>query len=363
MVTKDNTGLRSRTDVMKMDRRGFLAGIAAVGVAGAIRAGAETPVGEPRPLKVCVFSDIHYERNQWTNTENTSFLERIMARAERERCDMMIHCGDFMHGVRKDWQKEYLKLYGSSAIPGYHILGNHDQDQNDYRETCEAYRMPAGHYSFDKGGFRFVIADPNYIRLADGKFVHYGNGNYFKPGEGASTTWIPPEEMEWLRATIVGSPLPCVVLSHQSFERGRCDPVKNAAEVRAIFSEANAKRSGTVRLVMNGHLHTDHLRILDGILYWDVNSANYQWYGKVHDKYPADYVANHRGAPHTLGWTAPLSGILSLWPNGRIRIEGSKAGWLFGVTPKDAGYPLCDSDGRETYPAIQTADVSFNLPS
>lgn len=312
-----------------------------------------------RPIKVCVFSDIHYEKGRWTNTEDMSFLEKIMARAESERCDMLIHCGDFMHGVEKDCQKEYLKLYNDFKIPSYHVLGNHDQDQNRYRTTCDAYKMPAGHYSFDKGGFRFVVADPNYLRTNDGKFIHYENGNYFRAGKTATTAWIPPEEMEWLRSVIVGSPFPCVVLSHQSFERGNQDPVKNADEVRAIFNEANAKKPGTVRVVMNGHLHNDNLRILDGILYWDVNSANYRWYGKVHDKYPAEYVKNHRGATRILGWTEPLSGVLTLWPEGRVKIDGSKSDWLFGVTPKDAGFPLCDADGRHATPTVQSVDVEF----
>jgi hypothetical protein len=216
--------------------------------------------------------------------------------------------------------------------------------------------MPDGHYSFDKGGFRFVVADPNYFCNEPGKFIHHGRGNYFKRVKGSTINWIPPEQLEWMRSVIVGSPYPCIVLSHQSFERGHGAPVMNSKEVRAIFNEANAKKSGTVRLVMNGHLHIDHLRILDGILYWDVNSANYQWFGKRHDKYPPEYVKRHPGSVHILGWTKPLSAILSLWPDGRVRIEGSEADWLFGVTAKDAGFPECDADGRETHPKILSAD-------
>lgn len=345
----------------ELTRRSFLSAAVAAASASAVPTmrGEDGVNAAGRPLKICVFSDIHYEVGRWTNTDDTSFLEKIMARAERESCDMMIHCGDFMHGVSKDWQKAYLKLYHSAKVPAYHVLGNHDQDKDPTKAVCEAYRMPAGYYFFDKGGFRFVVADPNYIRTADGRFVHYEKCNNFRVKGGASTTWIPPEELEWLRSVIVGSPLPCVVLSHQSFERGNRDPVKNADEVRAIFNEANAKKPGTVRLVMNGHLHSDNLRILDGILYWDVNSANYHWFGKVHDKYPAEYIKQHPGCVRTLGWTEPLSGVLTLWPEGRIRIEGSRADWLFGVTPKTAGFYVCDDDGREAHPAIQSADVTI----
>ena len=250
---------------MIMNRREFLsaAALAAPAILAKSRPGASVPA---RPLKVCIFSDLHYHPGVWTNTENSSFLEKIMARAERERCDMMIHCGDLLHGVRTPEQKAFLKLYNDFKIPGFHCLGNHDQDGNPYQETCEAYRMPDGHYSFDKGGFRFVIADPNYFCNEPGKFIHHGRGNYFKRVEGSTINWIPPEQLEWLRATIVGSPYPCIVLSHQSFERGHGAPVMNKKDVQAIFNEANAKKPGTVRLVMNGHLHIDHLRVLDNIL-------------------------------------------------------------------------------------------------
>ena len=343
---------------MKVNRRDFLAAAAlAAPAAFAGTDAAAAPSG--KPLKVCVFADLHYHPGVWTNTENTSFLEKIMARAEKERCDMMIHLGDFMHGVRSPAQKALLKLYNNFKVPGYHILGNHDQDGNPYKETCEAYRMPDGHYTFDKSGFRFVIADPNYFSNEPGKFIHHGNGNYFKRGPGSTINWIPPDQLEWMRATIVGSPYPCVVLSHQSFERAHCAPVMNKKEVQAIFNEANAKKPGTVRLVMNGHLHIDHLRVLDNILYWDVNSATYQYFAKKHGKYPAEYVKTHRGSPNNIGWKEPLSAILTLWPNGRIKIDGAKSDWLFGVSPEDAGYPAYDADGRETLPVIQSADMTF----
>ena len=55
----------------------------------------------------------------------------------------------------------------------------------------------------------------------------------------------------------------------------------------------------------------------DDILYWDVNSANYQYYPRKHDKYPAEYVKTHRAAPNNIGYTEPLSGVVSMWPDGR----------------------------------------------
>jgi hypothetical protein len=274
---------------------------------------------------------------------------------------MIIHLGDFVHGVHGEKEKAYVKLYNEFKIPGYHVLGNHDQDRNAYQDTCEAYRMPKeGYYHLDKGGFRFVIADPNYFCNKPGEFIHHSKGNYFSRIKGSTINWIPPRQLEWMRSVIVGSPYPCVVLSHQSFERGPAGAmVMNKDEVQAIFREANEKKPGTVRLVANGHMHMDYLRVLDNILYWDVNSANYQYYATKHSKYPADYLKTHLAARNNLGWKEPLSAILSLWPGGRIKIEGSQADWLFGVTPKMAGYQEYH-DGRRCRPVIQSADITLN---
>ena len=314
-----------------------------------------------RPVKVCVFADLHYLPGKWTNTEDTSFLERILARAEKAKCDFVIHLGDLVHRVTDEASRDFLKLYASCRVPTYHILGNHDQDCNDWRETVEAFHMPDGHYAFDCCGFRFVVADPNYFCNEPGKFIHHSNRNYFNRVKGSTINWIPPEQLEWMRSVIVGSPHPCVVLSHQSFERPPIDGgVMNKDDVQAIFREANEKRPGTVRVVMNGHLHIDNLRILENVLYWDVASANYQWFDKTHDRYSAEYLKTHTMANHTIGWKDPLSAILTLWPDGRVRIEGARSEYLWGISPEDAGLPAHDLCGRYTVPVIQSADLTFN---
>lgn len=339
-----------------ISRRAFVRGAS---LTGALALGGVTPSPAETvtdPLKVCVFSDLHFCPGVWTNSDS-SFLEKIIARAKSAGCDMMIHLGDLLHGVRSAEEKRFLSLYSGCGIPAFHVPGNHDQDHNSWNETREAFGLADGHYSFDRGGFRFVVLDPNYIRMAEGKFVHYENGNAYHLPKGATLGWVPPEQVAWLRERVVGSPLPCVVLSHQSLEKcSSCGAVPNAEEIRKIFNEANARNPGTVRVVMNGHDHLDFLRILDGILYWDVNSANYQYYSKPHALYPASYMKTHAKAGNCIAWDEPLSAILTLWPDGRVRIEGSKAGWLFGVSPVSAGYAEAYG-GRLTTPVIQSADL------
>lgn len=110
---------------LEVNRRGFVSGIVAAAAGAALGAplGGDASAVSARPFKVCVFSDIHFD-DFWTNSDDTSFLDGIMARAEREKCDMMIHLGDFMHGVDKPRQRMFVERYNAKRHPGaVHILG------------------------------------------------------------------------------------------------------------------------------------------------------------------------------------------------------------------------------------------------
>ena len=50
-------------------------------VATASNTGGAQPAAPARPLKVCVFADLHYYPGKWTN-DTPEFLEKIMALAE-----------------------------------------------------------------------------------------------------------------------------------------------------------------------------------------------------------------------------------------------------------------------------------------
>jgi hypothetical protein len=338
---------------MSLSRKSFISACA-LGAAGALSPAGAAPK-KSGSFKVCVFADIHYQPGVYVN-DTPEFLEKILARAERENCDMVIHLGDFVHDVNEPRARAYVEKYNASRVPAFHVIGNHDQDGCPHADTLAAYRLERGYYSVDKGGFRFVVLDPNYIREPDGRFIHFDKGNYHRRSPKSTINWIPPDQLTWLEQTVVGSPYPCIVFSHQSFERapnGAC--VLNKYDVQKIFRKANARKRGTVRLVVNGHMHVDNLRLLDNILYWDVNSASNQWYAKTHGKYPAEYLKTHDRAQHNIGWAEPLSAILTLTPGGGIRIDGAKADYLFGVTPRMAGLPEFDNHGRDIRPEISSA--------
>ena len=352
-------------------RRGFIgagaatlfAGSAFGGSGGRVSSRAETAAGDSRPpvggkeVKFCAFADIHYYPGVFPH-DTREWLERILDRADKAKADLIIHMGDFTHTPAA--LKDYVDFYNDFRIKTYHTIGNHDDDGNSHEETLAAYRLECGHYFFDKGGFRFVVTDTNHCCM-DGKFVHYSKGNYYavhKKIGGGSISRVSPEQLEWLKATIEGSPYPCIVTSHASYEREDGSP--DRAAVRKIFNDANAKHPGRVRLVINGHHHCDHVRILDNIVYLDLNSANYDWMVKTHTAYPEEDVKRWKHARHVIAWNDPISAIITINKDGHLKIEGQRSEFYRGVTPAMAGLP--PTNGRQcrlVTPNVQSLDLTM----
>ena len=342
---------------MNIGRRSFLGGLGAGAASFAL---ARDVVAGEKPADVvrfCLFADLHYLPGEFPN-DSFAFLDAIIERARTAKVDFIIHLGDLVHRSLDPRARAFVARYNACGLPAYHTIGNHENDGGTERDTLRLYGLPRGYYSFDVKGFRFIVCDCNYIRRRDGRVEHYSQANYFGVGEGDVTGWMPEEQIAWLARTIDEAPGACVVCSHQSFERER-GGVPNWRAVRKVFDDANRAHPGRVRLVMNGHYHTDNLRILNGIAYYDVNSANYQWYNDKHSCYPAAYTKAHTMASHTLAWDRPLSAIVTLGSDGRIRVEGSRADWLFGVTPEKAKLSPGDDLGRPVAPVMQ--DINLHL--
>lgn len=337
-------------------RNGGLLGAGAALFAGQATAKAAAPSADAESLTFCLFADIHYYPGVFPH-DTHEWLRRILNRALKEKAEFVIHLGDFTH--RNQDAEAYIKMYNDFSLPTYHTIGNHENDGRNYEQVLRAYHMKCGYYFFDKKGFRFVVLDPNYFKLGD-QFIHYANGNYFKAlREGAYGPALPPDQVQWLKETVQASPYPCILMSHQSFER-ETDGVKNYQEVRDLINETNRRHPGRIPLVMNGHYHCDHLRILDGVIYFDVNSANYQWVNKPHNLYPEEVTKNHSLAKNTVMFNDPVSAIVTLTHDGGIRIKGQKSSLFMGVTREMTGNPRFDSMGRETTAVIQSIDLKLN---
>uniref|UniRef100_A0AC34QEB1 Purple acid phosphatase n=1 Tax=Panagrolaimus sp. JU765 TaxID=591449 RepID=A0AC34QEB1_9BILA len=128
------------------------------------------PAGEFE-LRVCVFGDLGYY--------NGTSLPYLIAAAENDKFDMVIHVGDIgydLHsekGVRGDkYMREMEPLV--SRVPYMVIAGNHEDDQKNFSHYHYRFTMPNydnQFYSFDLSTVHFVGVSTEYY----GSFYLYGH--------------------------------------------------------------------------------------------------------------------------------------------------------------------------------------------
>jgi len=340
-----------------MTRRGLLASLAAGGAMAAVGAGTK---GAEKPLKFCVCSDVHFLPGSWANC-SIEFLDKILNRAKAANCDAVFQLGDFVQGVHSPGIRDFVKHYNEFSVPTYHVLGNHECDFTSFKDILEAYRLDKGYYRLDLKGWRFVVLNPHWWKDGDVLRPFQRLDYWQKKKPDAPSYCVPPEQLEWFEDTVVNSPYPCIILSHESMMRPANDGIHDRDRLLAILRKANAKRKGQVRLVACGHYHVSHFAIEEGgIPFWEVNGANFYSNGFKHDHYPADFFKKYPGTRITLTHAEPLSAIVTIGPGGYLKIEGSRADWMFGVGPEKIGAKAFDPSGRRASDNIPDIELTLS---
>ena len=339
-----------------ISRKSFLGGCLAspFAASAAVSAGKEkSPKGK---LRFCAFADIHYFPKVFPHS-TFDWLDRILGRAVDTKCDFVIHMGDFVHEGKGS--QNYVDHYNDFKIPTYHTPGNHDFDQVTAEERMASFRLEKLYYHFDKNGFRIIVTDTNHVKY-EGKTFHYSLSNYQKISrvDQCAISRVGDEQLEWLKATIDSSPYPCIITSHASYERNPGFGSGDAVEVRNIIDEANKKNPGRVKLVINGHHHCDYVRILNGVCYLDLNSANYQYMYKPHHLYPEEDCKDLRMMQHVLAYNDPVNAIVTLDTDGLIQVDGVESSFHRGITREicrdRTGLSAISRDGRLTTARVQS---------
>ncbi|MBQ7399303.1 MAG: metallophosphoesterase [Clostridia bacterium] len=307
-------------------------------------------------MKFFLFSDYHYTPGGYINF-GFDGLHKFQRIAEEKGCDMMLHLGDLCHNPIK--YIDFIDEYNNFHIPSYNCLGNHDTEQYPREEVIKAYRMPDFHYNLDIGGYRFVIINTSYYRdTQTGEFVPYFRTNYFGQPERET---LPPEELEWIKESIESSPYPCILCSHSSFERYY--DCKNGHQVRAIIDEANKKKPHSVLMCMNGHMHKDHISIINNVIYYDVTSSTFDCAGcppmPPHDKFNKEDYENYKNAGYMICPDAPLYSVVTL-EGTTVTIEGCEPTTMHcGIGHKELGMEEYDKMGRKYEPFTQSAKITL----
>lgn len=264
-----------------------------------------------------LIADVHHGLAPDADQRLATFLE---AADQRSDLDFLIQIGDFCHPTSE--AQSFIRQLEAENRPVYHVLGNHDMDLGSKRAILDLWQTQDNFYSFDAGGFHFVVLDCNYLHL-DGQYVDYDTGNFYQ--HGSARTYVPPDQLDWLRTDLAATSKPTVVFSHQGIGSGWAGgPTRNGAAVRAILTEANQEAGfAKVLACLSGHNHVDREDVIDGIRYIQVNSASYYWVGSDYGR-----MAHYRD---------PLFAFFTITAEG-IQIEGRESVFV-SPTPAERGFP------------------------
>lgn len=321
-----------------------------------------------------LFSDFHYKKGMYSATVDD--LRSIFNRAKKVGAQFMVHCGDFCNDYKGSPEivKEYLE--NNCSLPVYGAYGNHDLETAD---NSMEYVTPLltndknvtwgtpdgkigdgsiGYYYVDRCGYRLILTDTNYSFSPEkGVWEHNRTGSYCPPENNLFGYSLGTAQFVWLEELLIRSAREeksCIIIGHGSFAGKFHSATPDAEAMRNLFARANAVRGGTVIMAVNGHFHTNHMEIVDDVLYVDMNSTrNALWkadgaphYKDGHTYEYADYdgkgnfiecykrnLSELSMAQNTCVTSDPLSAVATISDDGKITIDGTESSWAYGVIP------------------------------
>ena len=320
-----------------------------------------------------VFADLHVDIMH----DSIARVQAVIGAAKQKGAQFLVHLGDLTYPeeefmrerfgktqsdmdpiafrcTRNEEKREVMRLLRECGLPVWHTLGNHECDAGT-KEMAEAYfGMSAPFYSFDCGGFHFVVLDGNFMQ-EDGRILDYENTNY-QHHPRAVMPVLPQEQIRWLEEDVIRSGKPTVVFSHQSLTDTQLG-IRNHEEFQAALDRLNAHEK-RVLLCANGHAHIDGVRRHGGVYFWDVNSISNIWIGMRYAcvRYSEAIDRDYPYLKGTAPYRDPLYAIVTLTPE-RAVIEGTRSEFA-GPSPYDLGFPLSGSEYPSTA-EIQSRTLVF----
>ena len=213
-------------------------------------------------VRLGLVTDMHYADKAPAGSrhyrETLSKLNEAAKQFEKDQPDHVVELGDFIDAADSvEVEKNYLKIINKefAALPGekHYVLGNHCVHTLTKAEFLEGVGQRKSYYSFDAGGFHFVVLDACF--RSDGQPYGRKNFQWTDPN-------IPNEQVEWLAGDLKAASGQTIVFVHQRLDVNNNYAVKNAAQVRKVL-----ENSGKVLAVFQGHSHKNDLKDINGIHY------------------------------------------------------------------------------------------------
>jgi alkaline phosphatase len=213
-------------------------------------------------LKIGLVTDLHYADKAAAGSRHyRQTPDKLAEAAEQFRGHapkFIVELGDFIDAADSvATELGYLKRINQDfrAICGnrHYVLGNHCVHTLTKQEFLDGVEQKRSFYSFDAGGFHFVVLDSCF--RSDGEPYGRRNFEWTDPN-------IPDEQVAWLKADLQATSKKSVVFAHQRLDVGNHYGVKNAADVRKVL-----EKTGNVLAVFQGHSHKNEHREIDDIHY------------------------------------------------------------------------------------------------
>lgn len=279
-------------------------------------------------LKFGIISDIHHDIMHDGPKRLNDFLED----AKKNNVDFIIDLGDFC--FVKDENRNMVELWNSFPGEKYHVLGNHDMDNCTKEEYMNFVGIEKRYYSFDKDDFHFIVLDANNL-YSDNVFTPYSYGNFYV--DMSKREFIDDEQIDWLKKDLQPTDKICIIFSHQCLE----NTVGNREDIRRILEDENQKAGfNKVVAAFSGHDHTNYEKVINGIVYVQINSASNQWVGddyKCDTRYPKDVYERRPSLKMVVPWDDSLYGIVSLDKSG-FELKGKESRFV-PPTPLELNIP------------------------
>jgi predicted phosphodiesterase len=213
-------------------------------------------------LRIGLLTDLHYADKPPAGTRHyRETLDKLAEAGEqfsRIKPDFVVELGDLIDAADSvETEQRYLKRinreFSAIAQERHYVLGNHCVDTLTKEEFLGGVEQKRSYYSFDRGGFHFVVLDSCF--RSDGTPYQRKNFQWTDPN-------VPPAELEWLAADLKGTDKQVVVFAHQRLDVSNNHGVKNGADVRRVLED-----SGKVLAVFQGHSHRNDYKEIGGIHY------------------------------------------------------------------------------------------------
>jgi predicted phosphodiesterase len=301
-----------------MNRRQFIQSVGVAGLALSARSltFAAAPATQPAgAVRIGVITDLHHQLfKKDQRFRLTAFIDRAVATPT----DFILQCGDFCYPAGCP---ELLPEWNRFTGEKYHVLGNHDMDKCDKATIMKLWGMPAAYFSFDRGGFHFVVLDRNNFRNADKSIIPYSHGNWYRAKE-IDLNCMDNAQMAWFKDDLAKTQKPTVIFMHQPIvatdfptQLGNGDELLTAIESANL---AARDKTGHPRVIAAflGHDHNDLYAERNGTHFVLLNSASY-----AYTSYGASFYRD------------PLYSFITFDPAGKITIEGTSSQYSSASTP------------------------------